>query len=339
MNSLWANNGGSDFQVIAVNGFEGWSTAQSTASSWGIQYPYSDGSVGAYYTSAPGSGATGSTISLGMCWVFDNTGLLLYQGYGSTISDSDVQGWISAGGGGGGSNNPPVADAGTNQNQSEGVTVSLNASGSSDPDNDPLTYTWTQTSGGTVSLSNANSVSASFVAPTVGAVATYSFQVAVSDGNGGTDSDSVTIIVTPSNYRPIANAGIDNAAAFGVSVQLDGSASSDPDNDPITYTWAQTGGSTVTLSGASTATPSFTSPSVDDTLVFELTVSDGSLSATDTVIIYINAAGQMPIQFGSGAGTGGSGCVSNSESNMGWLVIALLMAIGVGAFSRRTKCT
>jgi hypothetical protein len=72
-------------------------------------------------------------------------------------------------------------------------------------------------------------------------------------------------------------------------VSLDGSGSSDPDGDTLTYSWTQTAGTQVTLNDANSASPSFTAPDVDsngDTLTFELTVDDGNgHTATDTVNI------------------------------------------------------
>ena len=57
----------------------------------------------------------------------------------------------------------------------------------------------------------------------------------------------------------------------------------------ITYQWTQVGGTAVTLSGATTATPTFTAPTVSypsDNLVFQLTVtSSRGPSASDNVIV------------------------------------------------------
>ena len=54
------------------------------------------------------------------------------------------------------------------------------------------------------------------------------------------------------NTPPLANAGADQTASSGKAVTLDGSGSSDPDNAPaaLTYVWTQTGGATVSLTGA-----------------------------------------------------------------------------------------
>ncbi len=94
---------------------------------------------------------------------------------------------------------------------------------------------------------------------------------------------------------PIANAGSDQTVNESQAVQLDGSASTDPDGDTLTYAWNQTAGTHVSLSSADSATPSFIAPDVDanrDTLIFELTVDDGNgHNATDTVNVKVSAGG------------------------------------------------
>jgi MYXO-CTERM domain-containing protein len=309
-----------------TNNSQIWSTAQS----WGSQYGIAAASsVPSYYF-------PGGSLSFGTCWAFDRTGLLLWTGMGSSVTNAMVQGWIagSGGGGGGGGNTPPVADAGADQNVFEGATVVLSGSSSSDPDGDPLTYSWTQTAGAAMTLSGANTVSASFVAPTVGAVRTYTFQLTVDDGNGGSDADSITVTVTPSNYPPIANAGPDQGALLGAVVMLDGSGSSDPDNDPITFSWTQLSGPAVGLSNPASATPSFTAPSADSKLVFRLTVTDTSgLSRTDNVTVHVNQYGTIPIDTSGKAKAGGIGCIVEPGSGLG--LLALLALAATAAVRRR----
>ncbi|MDX1489427.1 MAG: CFI-box-CTERM domain-containing protein, partial [Acidiferrobacterales bacterium] len=92
---------------------------------------------------------------------------------------------------------------------------------------------------------------------------------------------------------PAADASLsDQSADPAATVHLDGTASSaDPQTTIVAYRWTQTAGPSVTLSGANTATPSFTAPSgaTGTPLTFELTVIDrcGSRS-TDTVVITLN---------------------------------------------------
>ncbi|WP_436935879.1 PKD domain-containing protein [Halovenus marina] len=99
-------------------------------------------------------------------------------------------------------NQPPTADAGQDQTVDEGASVSLDASGSSDPDGDTITYTWSQTSGPDVSLSDAAAAQPTVTAPSVTTPTTLEFMVTVSDGNGGTDTDTVAITVQPLSTQP-----------------------------------------------------------------------------------------------------------------------------------------
>ena len=192
-------------------------------------------------------------------------------------------------------NTAPVANAGANASVDELASVTLDGSLSSDADGDTLTYAWTQTAGTSVTLTNATSVQATFDAPDVTAVNTpdsLTFQLQVSDGslsNSATVTITVNDIGVGVNSPPVADAGPDQTVAELSNVDLDGTGSSDPDGDPVTYAWLQTAGPSVTLSDATAAAPSFTSPDVTSPVVltFQLTVDDGSDSTMDTVDITV----------------------------------------------------
>src|SRR5262245_9924687 len=79
--------------------------------------------------------------------------------------------------------------------------------------------------------------------------------------------------------RLTANAGPDETAEGGASVTLDGSAST----GAVSYRWRQTGGPSVTLSGASTAKASFVAPAGPTSLQFSLTVTNSRGSSTDSM--------------------------------------------------------
>jgi len=95
-------------------------------------------------------------------------------------------------------NADPVADAGADQTVGPRQTVTLDGSNSSDSDGSIAKYQWTQKSGRNVSLINADSAIASFTSPGVrrGKTRTLVFQLDVTDDQGATATDEVTIYVT-----------------------------------------------------------------------------------------------------------------------------------------------
>lgn len=208
--------------------------------------------------------------------------------------------WAGCGGGGGSSSPPPnhapTANAGNAVTVQKRATVTLDGSGSSDTDGDTLTYSWTQTAGPTATLSSSSAAKPTFTSP--GASGTLTFSLVVNDGK--VDSSAATVVVTVENHAPVASAPAVGSVAFGSAFVLDGSASSDPDNDPLTYTWTQTAGPTVTLSGASTSRAGFTAPTVPTALTFSLVVNDGEVdSAAVTEVITVQATAPPTASAGS----------------------------------------
>jgi hypothetical protein len=193
----------------------------------------------------------------------------------------------------------PVANAGADVSVSGGSQVTLSGNGSTDGDGDPLTYQWTQTSGPPIALSSATVANPTFTAPVGGnAVQTISFDLVVSDGVTSSVADSVTISVNP-NAPPVASAGADQGPInTGQTVTLDGTGSTDPDGNALTYQWTQVSGPPVALSSATAARPTFVAPNVTGTqnLVFRLIVNDGSVnSPPDDVTIAVRAVGTVTV--------------------------------------------
>ena len=93
------------------------------------------------------------------------------------------------------------------------------------------------------------------------------------------------------NQAPTANAGPSESVVTGVKLNLDGSRSSDPNDDLISYQWTQTSGPAVILSSATAVKPTFTAPATTGALTFQLVVNDG----------HVNSARPAPSPFPSAA--------------------------------------
>jgi Tol biopolymer transport system component len=194
----------------------------------------------------------------------------------------------------------PTAYAGDDQAVSEGEIVTLQGS-ASDPDGDALTLRWAQVAGNPVNLSDPAGATPSFTAPPVatnGSNEILTFRLVANDGRVDSAAVSVNVTVRNLNQPPVAEAIAPETVQEGSAVALNGATSYDPDSDPLTYSWTQTGGPSVVLSDATSLAPSFTAPTVGATgtvLSFELVVNDGQLdSVPDRVDVMVTNVNQAP---------------------------------------------
>jgi len=114
------------------------------------------------------------------------------------LNDAASGGGSGGGGNGGGAQNlAPIANAGSDQLVGSRQLVTLDGSLSTDSDGSIVAFEWRQTAGKSVSLINANNVSAQFTSPRLrrGESITLVFELKVTDNQGASSSDQVSIVV------------------------------------------------------------------------------------------------------------------------------------------------
>ncbi|MBV1703545.1 MAG: VCBS repeat-containing protein, partial [Hyphomicrobiales bacterium] len=129
-----------------------------------------------------------------------------------------------------------MADAGAERRVVPGATVTLDGSRSTDVAGGALNYHWALIStpvGSAASLSAADAVRPDFVADIPGE---YVAQLIVSDGTS--QSRPSTVVISSVQSAPTAVAGRALLASPGADAALDGSASSDPNGDPLAARWS-----------------------------------------------------------------------------------------------------
>ena len=193
-------------------------------------------------------------------------------------------------------NSVPVARAGDDQTAAPNATVRLNGADSTDADADPLAYSWAIVSaptGSSATLSDPAATDPTFVPDLPG---TYVAQLIVGDGHVNSAPDTVAITVRQANRTPVAAAGPDQQVNVGVIVQLNGTESSDPDNDLLTYTWtiaSAPADSVAALSDPSSQAPQL-EPDQPGEYVLRLIVSDGR---ADSVADNVRIVAVIPPEF------------------------------------------
>jgi PKD repeat protein len=138
----------------------------------------------------------------------------------SSISDTDIC-VIQVG------NRLPVADTGPDQSVNVGETVQFDGSDSYDHDGSIVEYEWDfgdETTGTGVAPAHNYTAKANCIVT-----------LTVTDDEGATDTD--TCIIHVGNYLPVVDAGPDQRAEVGETVQFDGSDSYDPDGFIAKYEW------------------------------------------------------------------------------------------------------
>src|SRR5262249_23114842 len=194
-------------------------------------------------------------------------------------------------------NDAPLVDAGPDQTVNEGSTVAFNST-ASDADGDGLSYLWDFGDGAT----------ASGAAPThlYADDGTYTVTLTVSDGQGGSTSDS--LVVTVRNVAPLLTlsgaSAVNEASTYTLNL-----AASDPGQDTIanwTITWGD--GSVQTVAG----NPGSVSNTYGDdpqpcTISATAADEDGTYSAGNSLSVTVNNL--APTASLSGPATGARGQV------------------------------
>ena len=112
-------------------------------------------------------------------------------------------------------------------------------------------------------------------------------------GSGDSKGNDCTLGVNSCNAPPVANAGANQSVLIGATVTLDGSATTDANNDPINYTWSilqRPAASTAALTSTGGVKTTFV-PEAAGIYVITLTASDGkSNSAVATTTVTASAS-------------------------------------------------
>jgi len=189
-------------------------------------------------------------------------------------------------------NDPPLCRLSADSIVEVGQEASMDASASSDPDGDTLSYSWALISspeGASSSFSDAAGIATTWSADTPGA---YQIQLEVSDGIDSCSEVFEIDVTETSNNPPECDAGSDLTAELGEEVELDASATTDPDGDSMTFQWRifeRPEGSTATLSDLTLKVARFTADVAGDYII-RFNADDGTDTCQDEMVLTVTDA-------------------------------------------------
>ncbi len=197
-------------------------------------------------------------------------------------------------------NHPPNANAGPDRkifSESDTVITGIGV----DPDGDEITYNWKQVSGDLIEFDETQAI-ISFKAPYVapGDTKRIILQFKVTDTQDQSDTDRLTLIIVPENNKPSVDAGPDQTlnentvgSVFCTAFDIEG--------DELIFNWTSSDSELVVHNPSNPGT-TFTSPNVVESMQVELTcnVSDGSLTASDSLIVTVQNTLTLPIIANAG---------------------------------------
>lgn len=202
--------------------------------------------------------------------------------------------------------NPPLAvelDIVAPESVAEGEAIALTASVTDGVDGVDYTFMWEQVSGDEVELVGEGA-SVTATAPLIDADTNLEFQVTVSDGSQST-FETVTVAVTNTELELDLTISGSTEVTEGDEVTLSADTG-DYSGTELTYQWVQLGGEAVEFD-ATAATISFTTTeiSMNQTLLFEVTVSDGVNSTSEQASVVVVNQQQSGWKEKDGGAVGG----------------------------------
>ncbi|ALU45188.1 hypothetical protein AT705_19695 [Pseudoalteromonas rubra] len=195
---------------------------------------------------------------------------------------------------------PVITVAQTNIEVRGGLEFTLDASGTTDPEGDALSYTWVNRSGdGTTPVAETAVVKLKADEDLVGKTLVY--EVVVQDEFGAKSGQLVTVAIAKNSAPQVVLTASSTLVASGQNIELNASASVDPEGDALTFNWEQVSGTSVTVSG-SNAQLSVAAPSVNqnEVLEFAVTVTDEfGASSTQNIQVTVKQPEKDSGSFGS----------------------------------------
>lgn len=194
-------------------------------------------------------------------------------------------------------NNKPSVDAGPDQVLDENTIGSVFCT-AFDVETDQLIFNWTSSVSDLI-IHRPSNPDTTFTVPSVVDSQQIEVTCSVSDGTY-TVSDSLTLTVQNTlSLSIIADAGPDQIVNEKVKINLDGSNSSDPENQLLSYMWTQISGESIIIDSATNDIISFLTPTVANNevkmLEFELMVYDDyGRESFDTVVITVDPVNAPP---------------------------------------------